>query len=181
MCHQIHEWRTCHPWKICWIKTIILKSLLVNQRMPKRILDEYILPQFKAVPRASWEDSPKPLGNYLTFSLGRSQWTRPKCIKRYTPPQKEWLETSNNMEGFGSWCFWTKFSGWCSSSGAFFFQWEHFSSDLWAKWPPHIHHRQSSHPRMLPAGHHTFSVDLFRFENGGFPSRWKLVHSQNFA
>ncbi len=43
MCHQIHEWRTRHLWKICWIKTIILKSLLVNQRMPKRILDEYCI------------------------------------------------------------------------------------------------------------------------------------------
>ena len=103
-----------------------------------------------------------------------------KIYQTVQPPQKEWLETSNNMEGFGSWCFWTKFSGWCSSSGAFFFQWEHFSSDLWAKWLPHIHHRQSSHPRMLPAGHHTFSVDLFRFENGGFPSRWKLVHTQGY-
>lgn len=41
---RLIRWRTCyrHPWKICCIKTIVLKWLLVNQGRPKLMLHEFM-------------------------------------------------------------------------------------------------------------------------------------------
>lgn len=121
---------------------------------------KFILTHLNSILRASCEDSPKRLGNYLTFSLSRSQWTWPKStsnVRSYTLLRTNGWKPSiwKVFDVDASELHFHIFGVKTSASSPFILQWEHVSSlrslDLWAKWPPHIHHRQSSHPRMLPA------------------------------